>query len=110
MTIGVEDGKVVSVEGFSCKRGSEYAVLEVTDPRRVLTTTVKVSGADIPVISVKSRKPLPKGLIFDCMKVLNGVEVEAPVKTGDTVVSNILGTGVDIVATKTVSKVGAAVL
>ena len=96
----IEDGDITGIEGFNCKRGYEYAVSEITNPVRVLTTTVKIKGADLPVIPVKSDRPLPRGMLFDCMKVINGVELKAPVDIGDVVVRNILDTDVDIVATR----------
>ena len=68
----------------------------------MLTTTVKVSGGVLPVVSVKTSKPIPKGKMFDCMQVINNEVVDAPVKMGDVLICNICDTGVDIVATNEV--------
>ena len=65
----------------------------------MLTTTVKVEGGKSYVVPVKSANPIPKGMMMDCMKVINEASVKAPVSIGDVVVENILGTGVDIIAT-----------
>ena len=86
-----------SVRGNTCPRGEKYAIAECTAPTRTLTSIVPVRGADM--VSVKSAAPLPKEKIFDCVKVLSGVTLDAPVRIGDIVVRDILGTGVDIVAT-----------
>ena len=65
----------------------------------MLTSTVKVTGSRLPVVPVKSAKPVPKELLLDCMQEINRVTVQAPVHIGDVVLANILNTGVDIVAT-----------
>ena len=97
--VELENGEVVSVTGNTCKRGDAYARSEVTHPVRSLTSTVKVEGGIHPVVPVKSDAPVPKEKMFDCMKVINGATVKAPVKIGDVVIENILGLGVNIVAT-----------
>ncbi len=95
----IENGEVVSVTGNTCKRGDAYARSEVTNPERSLTTSVKIEGGVHPVVPVKSSGPVPKGKMFDCMKEINAASIKAPVKIGDVVIKNILGLGVDIVAT-----------
>ena len=89
----------IKVAGNTCKRGDAYARSECTAPTRSLTTTVKVEGGKAYVVPVKSAGPVPKNMMFDCMKVINEASVKAPVKIGDIVIKDILGTGVDIVAT-----------
>lgn len=100
LEISYKDGKVIEVSGYTCKKGMDYGWAEGTNPKRVLTTTVRIKGGRLPVLPVKSEKPLPKDLLFECMKVINAVRLEAPVALGDVVVENILGTGVNIVAVK----------
>ena len=100
MTVELNDkNEVVSVKGNTCKRGERYAIDECTNPVRMLTTTIKVSGGALPVIPVKTSKPIPKGKMFDCMQVINNEVVDAPVKMGDVLICNVCDTGVDIVAT-----------
>ena len=101
MTVTVEDGKVVSVTGNTCKRGLAYAEQECVAPQRMVTAVVTVADRKTPV-SVKTRTPIPKAQIFACMKELANTEVKAPVHMGDVVCANVCGTGVDIIATKTV--------
>ena len=75
------DGKeIISVTGNTCKKGAEYAVKEVTDPTRIVTTTVRVKNGSMPVVSVKTAQDIPKGKIFDCVETLRDVCVEAPVQ------------------------------
>ena len=93
-----DDGEILSVTGNTCKRGDAYARTECTHPERSLTTTVKVSGGVHPVVPVKSAKAVPKDKVKDCVKEIAKLEIKAPVKIGDVVCANILGTGVDIVA------------
>ena len=94
-----DNNEVLGVKGNSCPRGDTYARTECTAPARSLTTTVKVNGGIHNVVPVKSAAPVPKGLIMECAKHIASLEIKAPVKIEDIVCSNILDTGVDIVAT-----------
>lgn len=94
-----DDGEVLSVKGNTCKRGESYAKAECTHPERMVTSTVKVVGGRLPVVPVKTSAPIPKELIFDCMKEINKIILNAPVGIGDIAIKNVLGLGVDIVAT-----------
>ena len=102
ITVEGEGDVVLSVEGYSCKRGLEYASAEFAHPVRILTTTVKMAGIQNDLLPVRSTAPIPKEKIFDCMQVIRKTEVTLPVARYDVVVADICGTGVDIVATKTV--------
>lgn len=94
------DGKEVqSVTGNTCKRGEIYARKEVTDPTRIVTTTVRVLGGAVPVVSCKTGADIPKDRIFDCCHQLRDLEVKAPVRMGDILLKDICGTGVNLVAT-----------
>lgn len=99
-TVEIADGKIVNMVGFSCERGRAYAKSEVTAPKRVLTTTVKLNGGRLHLLPVVSRQPLPKEKIFACVRCLAAVEAQAPVKEGDVIAADILGLGVDIVASR----------
>ena len=102
LTVEMEGNEVISVTGNTCKRGDIYARKEVTNPTRIVTSTVKVIGGAADMVSVKTREDIPKDKIFDCVKSLKGVEVKAPVHIGDVILPNAGGTGIDIVATKNV--------
>ncbi len=94
-----ENGEILSVTGNTCKRGDTYARAECTNPVRSLATTVKVNGGVYNVVPCKSAGSLPKDKIFECMEIINNAAANAPVKLGDVLVENILGTGINIVAT-----------
>lgn len=98
-------GKTIrDVNGNRCKVGLEYAEKEISNPERTLTTTVKVKNGHLPLVSVRTNKPISKNKIFDTMDLLAKIEVEAPVKIGESIVQNIFNTGVNIVATKNILK------
>ena len=105
MTVELENGEVVSVTGNTCMRGDDYARKEVTSPTRIVTSTVKVTGGKSSMVSVKTKSDIPKEKLFECVKALKEVKVQAPIAIGDVVLSNVAGTGVDIVATKDVEAV-----
>ena len=101
LTVELEEGKVVSVTGNTCPRGAVYAKQECVDPLRMVTAVVPVEGSFAPV-SCKTRTPIPKKLIADCMKELAALELTAPVAAGSVILPNVCGTGVDVIATKSV--------
>jgi CxxC motif-containing protein len=95
------DGKTVyEVTGNGCKKGIAYAEAEMSDPRRMITSTVKVRGGPHPLVAVYTAAPVPKPLIFDLLAALRQVELQAPVKMGQIVLENALGTGVNVVASR----------
>ena len=89
------------VTGNHCDKGIEYAKTEFTAPVRTVTSTVKILGAAYPRLPVKTNHPIPKECIDDVMKTLNTVCVTAPVHVGDIIVKNIVDSGADLVATRT---------
>ena len=93
------------VKGNSCIRGAQYGVDEVTNPKRMITSTVRLQGAYLNMLPVKTSSPVPKDLVFEVMKILSKIKITAPVKVGDIIVKNVLNTGVDIVSTKTISNI-----
>ncbi|MGI5849189.1 MAG: DUF1667 domain-containing protein [Christensenellales bacterium] len=99
IAVTTDQGKVTDIKGYSCKKGEDYARIEMTDPRRILTTTMRVNGGRFNLVSVKSNVPIKKELLFLCMKEINKSVAYAPVGIGDVLIADILGTGADIVAT-----------
>ncbi len=98
--LAVDEENDYSVTGNSCKRGETYGKNELKNPTRVLTTTVEAIGGIHGRCPVRTENAIPKGMLFEAMKVLQKVTLKAPVKCGDTVVENILGTGVNVIATR----------
>lgn len=102
ITVTMNGTDVVSVTGNTCPRGDAYARKEVTNPTRIVTSTVRVEGGISPMVNVKTSSDIPKAKIFECTSALKNVVVTAPVKIGDVVLSNVAGTGVDVVAAKNI--------
>lgn len=103
ITVTMEGNEVKDVTGNTCKRGDDYARKEVTNPTRIVTSTVRVSGGTATTVSCKTAYDIPKGKIFAVTEALRGVTVQAPVAIGDVVLADVAGTGVDMVATKDVN-------
>ncbi len=103
LTVRME-GDQIEVTGNTCKRGDDYARKEVLSPTRVVTSTVHVDGGAIAMVSVKTKEDIPKGKIFDCMKEIREVTVKAPVAIGDVIIENCAGTGIPVIATKSVER------
>ena len=104
LDVELDKGEVYSVKGNNCKRGADYAVKECTNPTRILTTTVAVENGDMCVLPVKSAGEVPKELIGECVSAVGKAVIAAPVKIGQVVLKNILDTGIDIVATRNISR------
>ena len=98
LTVDEENG--FAVTGNGCARGVEYGRNELLHPVRTVTSTVRIEGAAGARLPVKTDRPLPKEKMFQCMELLGGITAHAPVKVGQVLAENILGTDVNIVATK----------
>jgi CxxC motif-containing protein len=98
----MEGKEVVSVSGNTCKNGEKYAKKELTNPTRIVTSTVRVTDGTLGMVSVKTSSDIPKGKIFDCVKELQAIDVPAPVTIGQVIIENVADTGVSVVATKIV--------
>ena len=96
--------EVTSTDRAQCKLACDYVRGEIFDPRRMVTTTVMVEGGELPLVSVKTEPLVPKKVVFEVMKQLAHVKVKAPVKIGDVIVADILGTGSNVVATKQIAR------
>ena len=104
LTVDYTGTTIRGVGGNRCKVGLQYAEKEISNPERTLTTTVKVKNGHLPLVSVRTSKPITKNIIFNAMNLLAKVEVEAPINIGEPIIQNILNTGVNIVATKNIYK------
>lgn len=98
MRIEEKDGSF-TVSGNTCKRGARFAVSEMTCPMRTVCTTVRTAFPDVPVLSVRVSAEIPKDRIFDVMAQTRKVCLDRPVRRGEAVIRNVLGLGVDIIAT-----------
>ncbi len=105
VTVEAEGREIKSITGNTCPRGADYVTKELTDPRRIVTSLVRVRGGELPVVSVKTASDIPRDRIGDCIKALKEIELQAPVRMGDVVVENVCGSGVNVIATKPVAVV-----
>ena len=94
-----KDGEIL-ISNAGCKRGKEYAINEITDPRRMVATTVRVAHAIHPLLPVYTAAPFPKGRVTELLREIRKVEINAPVKMGQVVLENVLGTGINVVASR----------
>lgn len=96
----VDEQNGYTVTGYSCPRGAEYGKNECQNPTRVLTSTVKIDGAAYRRCPVKTSMPIPKERMREAMKLLDHVQLQAPVTVGQVVIPNLFNSGADIVVTK----------
>lgn len=93
-----------TVSGNFCSRGAKYGLQEVKNPTRVVTSTVRIVGSDLPMCPVKSEEPIPKGKMFLAMKEINQIRLSAPVYIGQVIKEDLAGSGVRLLVTKNMER------
>ena len=96
----VDENNGFKVTGNACKRGEVYGYNEVTNPKRVITSTVRTASAEYPRCPVKTSEAVPKAKMFEIMKLLDDIKLDVPIKCGDIVIKNVLDTGADFITCK----------
>lgn len=104
MTVEAEDGQDIEVMDALCPRGKAYAIQEITNPMRTISTSVLVEGGELPLASVRLTNPIPKAMIMAAMAEIKKVRLQAPVTSDTVVIHHILGQDSDVIVTKTVDK------
>ena len=94
----------MNVTGNTCPRGKVYALNEITNPTRMITSTVAIESEELRRVPVMTSAPIPKGKIFDVMAEINKVRIKAPVRINDVIIKNVLGFDSDIIATRNILK------
>ncbi len=102
----VVEGESITVTGYECLEGKKYGEEEVRNPKRMVTSTVRILKAKYPRLPVRTAEPVPKDRILDVIAALRGVVVRAPVRRGQVIVENVAGTGVDVIAERDMEAVG----
>jgi len=102
LKVNDDDKNNIIVTGNTCPRGKQYGINEVTNPKRMVTSSVRVIGGIDNVVSVKTKEAIDKKLIFDVLNELKNIELKAPVKIGDVVIKNVLNTNIDVIASRNV--------
>ncbi|NCC67015.1 MAG: DUF1667 domain-containing protein [Clostridia bacterium] len=105
VAVEMDNGQIVDITGQSCPRGKDYAEKEVTNPQRMVTSTVPVYGGNLTVVPVRTASDIPKSKVFDSMAQIRAARVNAPVAAGDIIIHDLAGTGIDLIATRTVAKI-----
>lgn len=103
LTIDEKDGEYI-VTGNTCPRGKEFAISEMTAPKRTICSTAKTAFPDVPVLPVRVSDDIPREKIFDVMREINAVTLKERIGRGDAVIKNVLGLGVDVIATSDLLK------
>ena len=103
VTVELDNGAVRSVSGNTCPRGKTYAEKEVTNPTRIVTSTVRVRGGVKERVACKTAADIPKDRIAAVMADINAACADAPVNIGDVLIENAAGTGVAVIATAKVN-------
>ena len=99
LTVTMDGDEITDISGYTCQRGKVYAEKEVTNPTRIVTSTVKVVGGRSERVACKTASDIPKDKIFAVMDAINAASVQAPVVIGEVLICDVAGTGVDVVAT-----------
>lgn len=100
LTVDVENSKVVKVSGNECPKGEGYAVFEIENPSRILTSTVSGQGLGLKMIPVRTDNPIPKSRVFDAMEEIKRIKVKRHLNAGDVIIKDLLNLGVNLIATR----------
>ena len=104
LSVDIENGRVISVTGEKCPKGKLYAVSEIENPVRVITSTVLTERLALKMIPVRTSQPIPKAKIMEAMAEIRKIRVKKPLRIGDVIVNNFLGPGVNLISTREVRK------
>lgn len=102
----VDETNDYRVTGNGCERGLSYGRDEAINPMRVLTTTVRLTGGEERRCPVRTAAPIPRGRLMEAMEAISAVCAAAPVKAGQVLISDLLGTGADLIATRSIDRAG----
>jgi len=105
LTIDRHDDASLSVTGNRCPRGVKYANEELLAPRRVVSATAAVSGGEVARLPVRSTGAYPKQDVPELLEAIYGLRVSPPVRRGDVLIQDFKGSGIDVIATRTLKEV-----
>jgi len=100
LSVDIENCRLIKVSGNKCPKGAAYALSEVENPVRILTATVFSRAGEIKMVPVRTDKPIPKSAILKVMEVIHTTTLSRQVNAGEVVIENVLGLGVNVVATR----------
>ncbi len=102
ITVHEKNRMVTAVSGAKCKRGEAYARQEVSDPKRNIASSIKVTNGELPLVSCRLSDVIPKTKIFVVMNEIKQTTVNSPVQIGQVLIKNVSGLGVNVIATKNI--------
>lgn len=102
LEVDIENCRVIKVSGSKCPKGEPYAVSEVENPLRMLTSTVLSHNLPMKMVPVRTDKPIPKSRILEAMAEVKKLRIDKPLRVGETIVANFLGLGANLIATRDV--------
>ena len=88
------------VMGNACSRGIQYGLDEARNPRRAVTSTVRIRGGLYPLCPVKTNGRIPKQRVMDAVRLLDDIVLTSPVSEGEVILSDLFGTGIDFISAK----------
>ena len=100
LSVDAENGKLVRLEGYECPKGEKYAIAEIENPTRILTSTVLTEGLFLKMIPVRTSDPIPKSDIKKAMSEIIKIRIKHSIRTGDVIIKDFLGSGADLIATR----------
>ncbi|GAH36942.1 unnamed protein product [marine sediment metagenome] len=101
----ISKGSDIEFEGYTCQRGLEYAQQEYFEPKRILTTTIRVEDGFLPLIPVRTNKPILKEKLNEALDEIARTKVKAPIEMGEILIENILGLGSNVIASRDLTKI-----
>lgn len=102
LEVDIENCRVIKVSGHKCPKGEKYAITEIENPVRILTTTVLSEGLSLKMVPVRTDGPIPKSRVHEAMEEIKKLKISRPQRAGDIVLKNLLGLDVDLIATRDV--------
>ena len=100
LIVAIEDCKLISIQGNKCPKGETYAIAEIENPQRILTSTVLAQGLPLKNIPVRTDTTIPKEKIGEAMTEIKKIIIYKPVHIGDIIIANFLGLPVNLIATR----------
>ena len=100
------DLETLAVTGNRCNKGEAFAKEEITAPKRCVSSLVKSTLPEYPVVPVRTSGSIPKELIMPLMKVLKTITIDSYLPSGSVVLKNFENSGADIITTVTMKKGG----
>lgn len=102
LTAELEKNMVTNVAGFQCKKGKTYAINEILNPCRVLTTTMRTANPDFPLLPVRSSDGVPKTMLIPCMEEIAKIQAPSKINLGEPVLKKLLGLDIDMISCRTI--------